>query len=317
MRHERFQRSAFTLIELLVVIAIIAILIGLLVPAVQKVREAAARAQCQNNLKQIGLALHSYHDTHKKFPHGGFDDAANKEAWGWGAYILPQIEQAPLYKQLNVATMTLTSQGGNTTIQNLCRTHLPVYRCPSDDLNPILQERNFDGDGFPGNPYRVAKSNYMAIAGGGDTHRSNNHGILFMGSVTGFGDITDGTSNTFLIGERDTRCRSGAWVGNRNPNAGGGNGSNFTMGRISVVLNDALQADGGCWEGFSSRHSGGANFLLGDGSVRFIGDTINFNNGPCWTGVTPTVACTAAQLPQIGVYQRLGHRADNQPVSGF
>jgi prepilin-type N-terminal cleavage/methylation domain-containing protein/prepilin-type processing-associated H-X9-DG protein len=311
------NRPGFTLIELLVVIAIIAILIALLLPAVQKVREAAARAQCQNNLKQIGLALHSYHDTNKKFPQGAFDtNVTDNAGWGWSTYILPQIEQEALYKQLNVASSTLMAQyaANPAAFTTLAQTHLSVYRCPSDGAERLLTERNFNAVGFAPTPYRVAKSNYLAVCGGGDTGRNNNTGVLFLSSVTGFSDIRDGTSNTFLVGERDTRCFSGAWIGNQNPGGNGNTGTNYTLGRISVPLNSPNLADE-CRDSFSSNHSGGANFLLGDGSVRFVSDTINYNNNGCWPLANPAVACTA--LTGIGIYQRLGLRDDGQPVGDY
>ena len=307
-------RKAFTLIELLVVIAIIAILIGLLLPAVQKVREAAARSKCQNNLKQIGLALHAYGDANRSLPPGAVNGGANNESWGWSAFILPYLEQGALHQQLNVATTALHLQGGNATIQNLCKTSLPGYLCPSDDDPAPLLTRSFTGNSFPAG-YQVAKANYLAVAGGGDHGRVNNTGVLFLASNLSLTTIPDGTSNTLLVGERTTRCGAGTWVGNRNPAGNGVVGTNYTLGRVSVPLNSPLIGNGGCDEGFGSRHTGGANFLAGDGSVRFLRDSIGFNNGNCWAGADPTVACTETDYPGVGVYQRLGTRNAGQPVS--
>ena len=164
------KRSGFTLIELLVVIAIIAILIALLVPAVQKVREAAARTTCQNNLKQIGLALHSYHGSFKVFPPGsagtGGTAAAPVPAWGWSAQILPYLDQAPLYSQFDPPNKTLqqafTSQLPNLQIQ------LAVFICPSDTggtLGPGLNDNRKFTKPVAGQSVTISKSNYPGNGG--------------------------------------------------------------------------------------------------------------------------------------------------------
>ncbi|MDQ3331585.1 MAG: DUF1559 domain-containing protein, partial [Planctomycetota bacterium] len=169
-------RRGFTLIELLVVIAIIAVLIALLLPAVQQAREAARRAQCQNNLKQIGLALHNYHDVSNQFPMAFIraSTVANTEGWGWGAMILPQLEQGNLFDRLGVTQYRLTdvlaglkpdlaSVQDRTTI---FQTRLPVYICPSDSndgLVPAQKDfRNGLGTSAGGlGNFRPAISNYM------------------------------------------------------------------------------------------------------------------------------------------------------------
>src|SRR5262245_22615289 len=184
-------RCGFTLIELLVVIAIIAILIALLVPAVQKVREAAARATCENNLKQIGLALHSYHGTMKVFPPGsvgnGGTAAAPVPAWGWAALILPNLDQSALYQQFDPDKRTLQQ----TFASNLpgLQLQLAVFICPSD--------ANFTKP-VAGQNVAIAKSNYPGSAGD-----SGSDGVLAADSKTKIAHITDGTSNTFMVCERD------------------------------------------------------------------------------------------------------------------
>lgn len=318
----RIRRSAFTLIELLVVIAIIAILIGLLLPAVQKVREAAARMKCSSNLKQLGIGLHSYHDTHGELPTGGVNASANVEAWGWGAFVLPHIEQDNLFAQLGVGNRTLhdfiVSGGSNTLLQ----TPLSVFVCPSDEGGPMMNGprlnggsgRHFAGNGGLPNNFRVSKSNYVAVAGTGSVQDTNNDGVMFRGSrgytIQG---IPDGSSNTFLVGERDFFCHQGAWVGNRNVTGGGPQGADYTMGFVAVPLNHPNNANHECVEGFSSNHTGGANFLFGDGSVQFIRDTISFNMG----GMVPNSTNQNYNPIQLGVYQRLGIRNDGQPIGEF
>src|SRR5579871_1213290 len=129
------KRRGFTLIELLVVIAIIAILIALLVPAVQKVREAASRLQCQNNLKQIGLAMHGYNDTYKKLPQGWLNVRGTgnpSPGWSWSIVILPFIEQAPLYNQINPDVTTPGGAPTNGAVFTLLQSPIAIYRCPSD-----------------------------------------------------------------------------------------------------------------------------------------------------------------------------------------
>src|SRR5262245_49416691 len=182
-----FFRRGFTLIELLVVIAIIAVLIALLLPAVQKVREAAARMKCANNLKQIALALHSYHDANQMFPPQDrtatvppCPAANNNFKWGWGTDILPYVEQSALHTQLQPDGCNMPPP----TTQPLLQTRLSIFRCPSDN-GPAL------------NPYfaNYATSNYPA-----------NQNVFYPLSPTApparVASITDGTSNTFMLGER-------------------------------------------------------------------------------------------------------------------
>ncbi len=325
-RRQNTSRTGFTLIELLVVIAIIAILIALLLPAVQQAREAARRTQCRNNLKQIGIALHNYHDLHDTLPMGGYPGGGNNESWGWGAYILPQMEQDNLYEQMGVSTRHLTDMMSDANLRPLSQTKLDSFICPSDRGKHLMDGgrmnngsgRHFNGNstGY-GNGFRVAKSNYVGVCGFGDVSRGNNDGVLHKGSAVGFRDIIDGLSNTFAVGERDFRCAQGAWIGNRNPNGSGAQGHDYTVGMVSRPLNDTSNATHRCVEGFSSQHPGGAHFLFCDGSTQFISENIDYNVNPTPGDVNTPVKATNAQKQNSGTYQRLGIRDDEQVVGDY
>ncbi|MCP4508676.1 MAG: DUF1559 domain-containing protein, partial [Fuerstiella sp.] len=202
-RHRAFHRHGFTLIELLVVIAIIAILIALLLPAVQQAREAARRTQCNNNLKQIGLALHNYHDVHKTFPPGWVDQTFGTSSnWGWAVYLLPQIEQANLYGRLQVGNPhSLGIALDDPQKLKLMQTPITAFRCPSDtapeinDRHTLVSDRQLE--------ISVATSNLVAAAGGGDwTVAGKLTGSFGKNSRVNLRDITDGSSNTIVVGER-------------------------------------------------------------------------------------------------------------------
>jgi prepilin-type N-terminal cleavage/methylation domain-containing protein len=262
----------FTLIELLVVIAIIAVLIGLLLPAVQKVREAANRTKCQNNLKQICLGLHDYTNVKGYFP-SAYTSQGQSPGWGWGAELLPFVEQDPLYRAAGVAT---TSFGGgppppvtaSPTPQT--QTALKVYRCPSD-IGPTLNPDRLD----------FAMSNYRAVAGPTTFTlfyaNLDMGGVMFQNSKVRFTEITDGTSNTLAVGECKYDQRSGKlaaiWAGMT--------GLVDNGIRISDVMwwVDAATAkvNGTAPQAFSSNHLGGAYFGFCDGSIRFFRDTTDPN----------------------------------------
>jgi len=318
----RRLRGAFTLVELLVVIAIIGVLVALLLPAVQAAREAARRSSCNNNLKQLALAMHTHHDTFGAFPAGADDtNDNNREMWGWGAHLLPQIEQSNLHDQLRVGEQDLTQTLTNTALRPLVQTKLSGFICPSDTGNHLMsggqmnggRGRNFRGDAMLPGGFRVAKSNYIGVCGYWDVDDRSNNGVLYRGSSISFRDIIDGSSQTFMIGERNEFCAQGAWVGNRNVRGGGPQGVDYTLGRVTRPLNHSSNASHQCIEGFASEHPGGALFAYADGSVHFIPDTINYrvvsgHNNQNSNGTRRQEL--AAGNP--GVYQLLGIRNDGK-----
>lgn len=196
----RLRRRGFTLIELLVVIAIIAVLIALLLPAVQQAREAARRTQCRNNLKQLGLALHNYHDTFQVFPLSQLGGVTGQSDWrGHSAQvmILPYIDQAPLYNQYNMNVWAWWD-GSKGTPDDAAgmpgQTKIPAFRCPS---NPS------SANGRPGNNYVVCEGANAGMFNDGPGYASSKeNGIFNIRTLVPIGGITDGTSNTIMASEQ-------------------------------------------------------------------------------------------------------------------
>jgi prepilin-type N-terminal cleavage/methylation domain-containing protein/prepilin-type processing-associated H-X9-DG protein len=258
----RNPRRGFTLIELLVVIAIIAILIGLLLPAVQKVREAAARMQCSNNLKQLGLAMHNYHGVREAFPPGYTSAVASDGSdlgpgWGWASYLLPDMEQDNLFKQI-----TFTQPVGAAINAGPRVAQIPIFRCPSDNAPPTFLTVTA--------VVEVASSNYPGVFGNNEIEDDPGagNGVFYRNSRVRFGDITDGTSNTFAVGERSSNLSYATWTG---AVTGADESQALVLGSCDHTPNHpAAHA-----EDFWSRHSGGVNFLLCDGSVRFVSNSIS------------------------------------------
>lgn len=271
------SRSGFTLIELLVVIAIVAVLIGLLLPAVQKVREAAARMSCENNLHQIGLALHGYHDAQQSFPSGYRCTVQPKPevtspGWGWAALLLPYVEQGNLAQQINFA-LPVEDASNLAARTNIIK----LFVCPSDrstGLFTVLDKSNV--------PLTQAATNsYAASHGVGadlDEELDIFNGMFSRNSRVKIADITDGTSNTIAVGERGafftqtpwagavslgtTRITSGAPVNNP---AGIEDAATQTLVHVSV---HSLNDPNGDPEDFFGPHAGINVILFGDGSVR-------------------------------------------------
>ena len=272
----------FTLIELLVVIAIIAILIALLLPAVQQAREAARKAQCTNNLKQIGIALHSYHDNSNMFPpgwigvSGGAPDIHGNNGWGWAAHLLPEFDQAPLWKKINFNTFL--TDPSNAAARSVT---LPGFRCPSDSSNErwtILDETTLA-------PItEIPTANYVGSFGTTEIddcellapgNSCSGDGVFFHNRGISFRDILDGTSSTFVVGERRTNRDvtpnwESTWMGIVP------NGQEHFL-RILGTADHTPNHPATHFDDYSSRHPSGVHFLLADGHVKFLANSIDGN----------------------------------------
>jgi prepilin-type processing-associated H-X9-DG protein/prepilin-type N-terminal cleavage/methylation domain-containing protein len=236
--------SAFSLLELLVVSAVLAVLLGLLLPAIQKVREAANRTACTNNLRQIGLALHHYHDVHRTFPPGGIEwrppGNSSKRQLAWCVFLLPYLEQDKLYRRLNLNKpfdSPENAQGAAAV--------LPVFLCPSK----------------PRTTYRFAGRGLCDYGGilGQALFGNNNppNGTMLFDKHISIAMITDGTAHTLMISE-DTQRDDGQWI----------NAMNLFDVAFPINRGPVYDPD------IHSEHSGGANGLFADGSVRFLRETM-------------------------------------------
>ncbi|HSG70227.1 MAG TPA: DUF1559 domain-containing protein [Planctomycetaceae bacterium] len=275
------QRTAFTLIELLTVLSIVAVLSALMLPGIVQSQDAARANACKNNLKQMGLAMHNYHDVYNTFPPGWVakDQKAESGPWiGWQTSILPFVEQAALYEQINFEDYSKTDD-------KIWKTSLEIYRCPSDpmvDLNPIRG--------------KLATSSYSGNAGsqrlpGSVDPLKTHNGIFWWNSNCGLRNIVDGTSNTFLAGERCITSGGGIWMGltkNRNENDALSDCSHHSQ------LNKSITS-------FSSMHPGVVQFVLCDGSVRSVSEDID----------------SSEDEKQPGTFQKLAQKDDGFPVGDF
>jgi prepilin-type N-terminal cleavage/methylation domain-containing protein len=341
MSHVKGQVRGFTLIELLVVIAIIATLVAILLPAVQQAREAARRSTCKNNLKQLGLAMHNYHDTYNTLP-PAYCDLRNSQTnvaalddkghWAWSAMILPYVELSSVYDALQVGRLRPSESIEVVGNLNVFQTRVSLFRCPSD-TGPDTHSAG-PGGGYGIEPasagapnHQLGVSNYVvsnnttAVRQNPATNSKNGTtgavGMFFRDSRTNFSKVTDGLSNTIMIGERcytqETFTRRAGTLYAVRDEAGNGpaawdatavenQGLLTIAGNIRYGINPITTGLGGN-VGYSSLHAGGAQFVLGDGSVRFVSEYLDLEMLDPWN-----IDSTAERL--VGI-------ADGDPIGEF
>ncbi|MBX3442620.1 MAG: DUF1559 domain-containing protein [Planctomyces sp.] len=363
-RLRRLQRPAFTLIELLVVIAIIAILIALLLPAVQQAREAARRTQCKNNLHNLGLALHNYHDNFGRFVFGkgGTGQWLDNDVTNWDRLsglvpLTPYVDNAPLWQQINAGLGggypgSPNHMGPEPWVDSYqpWRTQMPVLKCPSETGR---------GTGWP----QIGRTNYAFCIGdtieanheGGQWSSRKARGMFFLWSSLGVQDMTDGSSNTILMGEigvtnegnrsdiighvvrnsvdkmNPRNCitqfvQSGAYIGTAPLEGWRGqrwtDGNPCNTGFVAVLPPNSPSCSYGDWDGdwgiysAGSRHVGGLHVLLGDGSVRFINNSIDAGNSSSPDIYEPGTTSIGGRSP-YGIWGALSTRNGNEIATDF
>lgn len=326
------SKRGFTLVELLVVIAIIGTLVGLLLPAVQAARESARRSQCVNNMKQVALGLHNYHDANKALPASALDwTYATRDCWSWMYFVLPYIEQTTLFDACR-------GLGGprnmGVPVQAQAKAPIPQFLCPTDTVALLAPEAAYNSGAFV--TYYSSKANYLANGGanrgynGPDGTNSVSlrlsrrirfsQGAFRRTQGATFKDFTDGLSKTFLFGEAggvpfgasNPAKMPGIWVGTLNSAAQ----------QYEVMRDTKSKLNSGDGTAFGSFHPGGANFAMADASVRFVDETIQSNPvtggdvNLSGDGDTDTYL-NQISLPVRGIYQRLSTRADGLTVADF
>ena len=290
------RRQAFTLVELLVVIAIIGILIALLLPAVEKVRESAARTQCQNNLKQLTLAYHEYEGIYKALPPSYITDQTKPA--GWGIYLLTYLDQDQLFKMYNFdAPFFFDDPAFGIMNQTISNTQLKVFQCPTTPDRPDPYSYTFSFPGYPSITWQASPSDYSPVQNvsqplatflGSSQSTGQLNGPLQPDTGTRMAQVTDGTSNTILLAEiagKNLLWQAGRYTGQPLSGFFGGEGgwADATSGASALYgsSSDGTVFPGSCGincsndYGFYSFHTNGANMAFVDGSIRFLSNNVD------------------------------------------
>lgn len=309
---QRTRSAGFSRVELLVTLSVILLLLANVAPAVMQARTTALQKRCLNNLKQLGLALHNYHDVYNSFPPGFVmrnSESTTQQGFGWQCSILPFVDQSQLYNNLYGSGGGLNGGGlqeaaANSAGEKILQTSIPTYRCPADvtpELNPFRggwATSNYSGNAghlpFPRLLGGIASDYWPGAVPTPFAARSKSErmtGLFQVNSRIGIRDIVDGTSNTIMVGERGITSLSGIW-----PGVTAGMHENDALTDTSHVSRPNQG-----WTSFSSSHPSGFNVVLADGSARMIDDSIDSQ---------PNLDTSKP----LGVYQRIGSRDDGQVV---